>query len=193
MKKTLMIGTATLAMATLPVVGVFAATTQTDTVSITISDNCALAYGATAHTNGDGTWSTNTLSATRSNGTVTYNLGKSNFNVVCNNGLGYKVAVKTLNNLTSGSYSIPAYTGATSGSGSAYTASISGWSPIQAPTSGSPTATTTKYKQGDTVKTESATTAGSAFSVYYGVGISATQQAGTYNGTVVYELTKLSS
>ena len=189
MKKALVAGAASLALAAVPVVGVFAATTLTDTISVTVSDNCALSYGSTAHTNGDGTWntSTHTLSATRTNGTVTYNLGKTTMKAVCNNSLGYKVAVKTLNNLTSGSNSIPAY------AGTAYTASVSGWSPIQAPSSGTPTGTSTKYKQGDTVKTESAVTAGTEFSVYYGVGISSTQAAGTYSGTVVYELTKLSS
>jgi len=187
MKKALVAGAASLALAAVPVVGVFAATTLTDTISVTVSDNCALSYGSTAHTAGDGTWSSNTLSATRTNGTVTYNLGKTTMKAVCNNSLGYKVAVKTLNNLTSGSNSIPAY------AGTAYTASVSGWSPIQAPSSGTPTGTSTKYKQGDTVKTESAVTAGTEFSVYYGVGISSTQAAGTYSGTVVYELTKLSS
>lgn len=188
MRKTLAIGATTLVTATLPVVGVFAATTQTDTVSVTISDNCALSYGGTAHAAGDGTWSSNTLSATRSSGSVTYNLGKTNFNVKCNNAAGYKVTVKTLNNLaTSGGATIPAYTG------TAYTASVSGWSPIEAPSSGNPTATSTKYKAGDTLKTESAPTASTNFSVFYGVGISGTQQAGSYSGTVVYELTKLTS
>ena len=94
--------------------------------------------------------------------------------------------------MTSGSNSIPAYTGASSGAGSAYTASVSGWSPI-IDSGSAPTASSTKYKQGDTVKTESAVTAGTSFSVYYGVGINSTQAAGTYSGTVVYELTKLSS
>ena len=192
MKKTLMIGATSLVVASLPVFGVFAATTQTDTISITISDNCALSYNSTAHTNGDGTWSTNKLSATRTNGTVSYNLGKTNFKVVCNNGLGYKVAVKTLNDLISGSYSIPAYTGASSGAGSAYTASQSGWSPI-IDSGSAPSASSTKYKQGDTVKTESSPVNGSTFSVYYGAGVTSTQQAGTYEGTVTYELTKLSS
>jgi len=192
MKKALVAGAASLALAAVPVVGVFAATTLTDTISVTVSDNCALSYGSTAHTAGDGTWSSNTLSATRTNGTVTYNLGKTTMKAVCNNSLGYKVAVKTLNNLTSGSNSIPAYTGASSGAGSAYTASVSGWSPI-IDSGSAPTASSTKYKQGDTVKTESAVTAGTSFSVYYGVGINSTQAAGTYSGTVVYELTKLSS
>lgn len=191
MRKTLLVGAASLAVSAVSAVGVYAATTQTDTLSITVSDNCALSYGSTAHNNGDGSWSSNTLSATRTAGTVTYNLGKTNFGVVCNNGSGYKVAVKTLNNLSTGTYTIPAYTGAASGSGSAYTASQSGWSPIAAPSSGTPSATTTKYKQGDTVNTASAVTSSTTFSLYYGVGVSTTQQAGTYTGTVVYELTKL--
>lgn len=192
MKKLLAVGGLSLAMAALPATMVLAATTtsQTDIITITVSDNCELSRGSTAHNNGDGTWSSNTLSATRTNGTVTYNLGKSNFSVKCNNKLGYKVTVATSDLTLSGdsTVKIPAYTG------TAYSGSVSGWSPIQ--DSGStPTASTTKYKSGDTVKTESTTVNGSTFSVYYGVGISSTQAAGTYTNAsaAVYTLTKLTS
>ena len=60
MKKSLIAGAgvAALAMAAFPFAGgVFADADLTDTLSIQVSDNCALTYKSTAHTNGSGTWS----------------------------------------------------------------------------------------------------------------------------------------
>ena len=198
MKKTLIAGMASLALAVVPVASVFAdASTYTDTVQVTVSDGCTsassftrAAYSSggvtnnTSHKNGtDGTWSTtantDTLSATRSNGTVTYALGSSQFKVICNNAGGYKVTVATTS-LTgpTGTTAIP--------NNSTFSASVSGWAPMSAASSSA-----TKYTNGSTVKTESTTTAGTTFEVFYGVGISATQAAGTYTGTATYSLTKL--
>lgn len=186
MKKGIVTGSvAALALTVLPVASVFA--TEVDTVNVTVSPSCTLARQAyasggvtnnTSHMNGtDGTWSTtageNKLSATRANGTVTTGLGTSQFKVVCNNASGYKVTVATTA-LTSGSLSIPSNT--------SYSASASGWSPI---------VDTEKIANGGTVRTESATTAGTTFEVGYGVGISATQAAGTYSGTATYTLATL--
>ena len=186
MKKSLVVGTAvSLALAGVPVLGAFAS--ETDTVTVTVSASCTFARQAyssggvtnnTSHKNGtDGTWSTtagnNTLSATRSNGTVTTALGTSQFKVICNNSAGYKVTVATTA-LTSGSLSIPSNT--------TYSASVSGWSPLVG---------TTKQANGATVKTESTTTSGTTFEVGYGVGISTTQAAGTYSGTATYTLATL--
>ena len=197
MKKIIKMSLAAVALSAVSTAGVFAATSQTDTISVTVSDNCALSRGSTPHNNGAsrGTWSSDTLSVTMTPGTVDYNIGKSNFSVVCNNNSGYKVTVTSMKDLVHSSIStlkIPAYTGASSGAGSAYSASVSGWSPI-ADTGTSPSASTTKYKNGDTVKTESAVTGGSTFSVYYGVGVSGTQAQGTYtaSSTVTYTLAKL--
>ncbi len=197
MKKTIKVGLAAVALSAVSTAGVFAAVSQTDTVSVTVSDNCALSRSSTPHNNGasKGTWSSDTLSVSMTPGTVDYNIGKSNFSVVCNNSGGYKVAITSMKDLVHSSIStlkIPAYTGAASGAGAAYSASVSGWSPI-ADTGSTPTASTTKYKNGDTVKTESAVTGGSTFSVYYGVGVSGTQAQGTYTAasTVTYTLSKL--
>lgn len=202
-KKVLVGSIASLALAMVPMMGVFAATTQTDTISVTIGDNCALsrkaftnggASGNTTHINGtDGTWSTDTLSATRSNSTVTTALGGSQYNVVCNNVAGYKVtvAVSKLSYTVSGTEkaNIPANTN--------YSASASGWSPLTGCTVGSSSPYTfscssaTKVANGATVSTASSATAGTSFIMGYGVGISSTQAAGTYSGTAVYTLTKL--
>ena len=125
MKKIVKIGALSLALSALPVVVAFAlTTTQTDTINITVSDNCEVLRQSTAHSNGSGTWSTNTLSATMTNGTVSHNLGKSNFYVRCNNNAGYKVVV-TLTDLThtgTSSLKIPA--------SKTYSASSSGWAPL---------------------------------------------------------------
>ena len=186
MKKRLVAGAmVSLALAGVPVLGAFAS--ETDTVTVTVSASCTFARQAyssggvtnnTSHKNGtDGTWSTtagnNTLSATRSNGTVTTALGTSQFKVICNNSAGYKVTVATTA-LTSGTLSIPSNT--------TYSASVSGWSPLVG---------TTKQANGATVKTESTTTSGTTFEVGYGVGISTTQAAGTYSGTATYTLATL--
>ena len=195
-KKVLVGSIASLVLAAIPVLSSFAATTQTDTLTVTVSAACQLSRASTAHNNGAtrGTWSGDTLSVTMGVATVDYNVGKSNFNVVCNNLTGYKVTVTTkdLAHTTQSGAKIPAYTGASSGAGSAYTASQAGWSPI-ADTGSTPTASTTKYKSGDTVKTSSTYTSGTAFSVYYGVGIGATQVAGTYtvSDAAVYTCTML--
>ena len=186
MKNIIKIGALSLALSAFPVVGAFAlTTTQTDTITITVSDNCEVLRQSTAHNNGAGTWSTNTLSATMTNGTVSHNLGKSNFYVRCNNSAGYKVVV-TLTDLThtgTSSLKIPA--------SKTYSASSSGWAPLDGSGSSAPTTNSGAYASGDTVKTESAPTATSNFSVYYGAGISSTQQQGTYTGTATYTLSKL--
>lgn len=186
MKKLLVTGAAAAALAVMPVVSVFAAN-PVDTVSVTINESCTFtreAYSSggvtnnTSHKNGTGgTWSTtantDTLSATMTNGSTQANLGSSQFKVVCNHATGYKVTVATTS-LGTGTTAIPNNT--------TYSAEVSGWSPV----SGS-----TKLTNGSTVKTESTTTAGTTFEVSYGVGISRTQQAGTYSGTATYSLTNI--
>lgn len=187
-KKLVAAGMVAVALAVVPVLGAFAS--EIDTVSVTVSASCTLARenyasgGVTnnqSHKNGaDGAWSTtagdNTLNTTRTNGTVTTSLGTSQFKVVCNNNAGYKVTVGTTSLSVSGGSQTPIPNNTT------YSATVSGWSPI---------VETVKKVNNDTVKTESTTTAGTIFEVGYGVGISATQAAGTYTGTATYTLATL--
>ena len=183
MKRKIMIGTIAATLAVLPTTGVFAATSVTDSLSITVSNNCAI---TSAHTNGasKGTWDGNTLSATFTPGTVDYNIGKTTLTITCNYASGYKVTVATgdLTNSSSSSYKIPAYTG------TSYSASVTGWAPANGSTSSA-----TKYKSGDTVKSQSAQVTGATVDVYYGAGVSGTQAAGTYtnNSAAVYTLSSL--
>ncbi|MBR3132093.1 hypothetical protein IKG33_01630 [Candidatus Saccharibacteria bacterium] len=180
MKKKIAVGLAAVALAAVPMLNVMAiGESFTDTIVITINDTCVFARQSTAHTNGDGTWGTgttaDTLSATRTNGTLTNNLGASNFTVSCNHPTGYKVTVATTSLVhgTTNSITIP--------NNKTYTNSVSGWSPANAKTG-----TITKYVNGDTVKSSSSPVNSSTFVIYYGVGISTTQAAGTYTGTATY-------
>ncbi|MBR3132094.1 hypothetical protein IKG33_01635 [Candidatus Saccharibacteria bacterium] len=191
MKKKIAVGLAAVALAAVPMLNVMAiGESFTDTIVITINESCELtrkAYASggvtnnTSHKNGtDGTWSTtantNTLSATRANGTTTYSLGSSQFNMVCNHATGYKVTVATTSLVhgTDSTLTIPFST-------SALSTSSSGWIVSSAASSSG-----TRYANGGTVKTASSPTAGTSFEVFYGVGISTTQTAGTYTGTATY-------
>lgn len=116
MKKIAIAG-ASVALAAMPLVGVFAEDnlTQTDTLRITISDVCSLGYtseGQTptvdvptpTHANGDGSWGTeataNTLSKNMITGTNTQNLGKTTLAVYCNNENGYSITASGAGSLT---------------------------------------------------------------------------------------------
>ena len=182
MRKVIAAGLVSVAVAVLPVASSFAATSVTDVLSITVDDSCSISASSRSNTGGDGTWTGNTLSANRTVGSVSYNLGSTTFSVTCNDPDGYMVTVAT-QNLMSGSNSIPAY------SGTAYSASVSGWAPANGSTSSA-----TKYKNGDVVDDGTGIVAnGRTFTIYYGVGISPTHQAGTYtsNSAAVYTLTKI--
>lgn len=199
MKKALIAGVASLALAAMPVVASFA-DEVVDTITVNVSPSCTLSRleyqsggvaNNTSHKNGtessksiSGAWSTkageDTLAISAVNGSVSENLGNSQFKVVCNNQKGYDVTVETT-----------ALTGATSQltipNNTTYSASVSGWSPIivagQGVTAG------TKLVDGGTVSTLSnATTAGATVEVKYGVGISSTQAADTYTGTATYKI-----
>ncbi len=186
MKKVLTLGAASLAVAAMPVVGVFAAdtTTQTDTLSVTIDQACTIS--SATHTDGSGTWSSTsgdaTLSATMIAGNYNTAFGQTSLNIFCNDTDGWTVSVVTPD-LASGSDTIPfsgtAITGATT-SGYSLTASGTGANGVLA-------------KSGDTIATNSSETknAGDTFTVTYGIAVADGQAAGTYTGNVVYTLTNL--
>lgn len=198
MKKALIAGTVSLAVAAMPVVGVFAAdvTTQTDKLSVTIGATCTFknvgTEGAPAYvthangTSGIGTWSSDTLAGAMTNGSNTDNFGTTTFAVVCNNTTGWKVT-NTTADLVSGTNKISPNAG--------HSATVSGysWTVSQADGTG---LTIPNGKQGagtEVARLEDATTdaAGKSFTVTYGVGVSQSQAAGTYTGDVVYTLATL--
>lgn len=134
MKKSLIAASASaVALATIPVVGVFAedVTSTTDNLQITINKICSLGYedaGASidvagvTRANGAGTWTnpgeatatgsvaaSDTLSKTMSNGTSTDNLGTTTLGVYCNNENGYTITTTEAGSLTD-TTSVPAVT-----------------------------------------------------------------------------------
>lgn len=190
MKKAIIAGATSAVLAAMPVMGVFAATGDgattgssqyTDNLSVKIDTACTFAREAytsgglennASHKNGQGTWATDTLSATLTNSSLS-TLGSSNFKIVCNNTAGHQIVVTTTG-LTSGDNSIPNNT--------TYTNAISGWSPVYEGT---------KLTNNSVVISENTTTDNTTFEVSYGIGISSTQQAGTYTGTAVYTFSQL--
>ena len=125
MKKSIIAaGAASVALAAMPVVGVFAAPTlsHTDTILLTVSSVCTLGTvtngvpddgtDATTHADGTratnpGTWGndpsaeagtaahTNTLSETIAAGTTDANMGSTTFTVRCNNAGGYELQARS--------------------------------------------------------------------------------------------------
>ena len=189
--KKLAIAASSVALAAMPVLGVFAegattgASSYTDTLSVKIDTACTFARQAyatggvennTSHKNGSGTWATDTLSATVSNSSLTA-LGSSQFKIVCNNTDGYSVTVAN-SGLTSGDDTIP--------NNNTYTDAVSGWSPVFNSTKLVGDTTTPA-----TVKSVDTTTDGDTFEVSYSVGVSSTQAAGTYGGTATYTFAQL--
>ena len=129
MKKSIIAaGAASVALAAMPVVGAFAAstttTTQVDTLIINITAVCQFGYnddpGGTptidvtdmSHAPGSGTWGNNssanpgdldhpdTLSKTMLTGTQTQDLGSTRLGVYCNNENGYKITASGAGALT---------------------------------------------------------------------------------------------
>lgn len=108
MKKTIIAGVASAVLAAMPVVGVFAADTDTekvDTLRLTIDNACTFErISGSEHASTVGTWGDddnsetvtddpNTLFATVANDESYDALGTSSFTVTCNNQYGYTVSV----------------------------------------------------------------------------------------------------
>ena len=218
MNKKLIAGASSAVLAAMPVLGVFATQGDgnlVDTIKVGISESCSISRVAVdvennkaPHTAGTGdnagTWGANgqgadTLSGSIANGGVANNYGSSTFNVICNHSTGYAVnAVATaLNNATS-TASIPL--------NASFDATHSGWAYKVSTKEDSmkvykPAATAGEF---DEVVTPASTwlddatnaklVAGTApinngeFTVTYGVGIDATQQADNYSGTITYTI-----
>lgn len=152
--KKLAIAGASVALAAMPVVGVFAAdnTTQTDTLQITITKVCSFGHqdpasGADAGSvinvaapshgaGGAGMWSENTLSKTMSTATATTDeggqLGTTILNVYCNDEQGYSITTSTesAKGTTTGELSLPSGNTNTNSIpvNASFSAASSGWS-----------------------------------------------------------------
>lgn len=166
MKKKLIIGVASLALATAPVVSAFAATTASDTVQVTVSIACDITGGGTK----TGTASTSSV----------ISITGSTFHGNCNAPKGYTIALSSATDLTNSSsstYKIP-YTS------SAPTAGTAGWtvyngSNIMTTAGANPIASTSASDRG---------TGTDATAPTYKVAITNTQAAGTYSGTATFTI-----
>ena len=189
MKKALIAGAASLAVAAMPVVGVMAAgQTQTDTITVSLSQSCE--FSAATHADGSssiGSWTGDTLSGTLTNGSTTDDYGSTTMTVVCNNQAGWQVTVAaaSLQGGVSKQSIAP---------NASYSATQTGyaWVVSQTPDNGLTIPEGKQASNGQVASLASTTdTAGKSFTVTYGVGISETQAADTYTGDVVYTLATL--
>ena len=200
MKKTLIAGAAaTVAMAAMPMAGVFAVD-FTDQIIVRINDTCALTRDTAnnGHTDGSGTgagvWGAvegiaetgnDTLFGVVANGVQVQNFGSSKFHVECNNLGGWRVTANpsSLSAATSGNPAI---------SNGVITGSDSAWS--YTPSKGEDTDNTFTVGSVNAAtvakQTVATTTAGKDFTIQYGVRISETQPADTYTGTIEYTFAK---
>ena len=175
MKKSIVAGAASLVLAAMPVVGVFAANPAAvvDTLTVTVNESCTF-----EHATGNSGSFTKSMAA----GALDDNFGSSEFTVACNNGKGYTIGAVFTSLTDSGHPSVSAIaysaTTPTAGSGT-WTATVN--SSNIAATGGSIADTSTQDPA-----------AGSTYTVNYTVSTHNDQAQGTYTGTATYTLTQKS-
>lgn len=195
MKKSLIAaGAASLAVAAMPIVGVFAADgtmTQTDTVVVTVDTACSLATSNTTNAN---------YTATIANGAARAGenpIAGSTLTVTCNDNGGWQISAVGAGTGTSVAH-MDASTEADDDipTGTTLDGTVSGWAFKVAGNAGS--AVQGSYDNYSEVPTtavvvaknaaSAATTTTATVTASYGVSISPTQEAGTYTGKVTYTL-----
>lgn len=201
-KKLIAAGAASLAVAAMPVVGVFAdgdITSVTDTLEITVNATC------TFNTDDSAVASDTTYSATVANGAVASlsNGSAHKFNVFCNDTDGWNVTAGAPSNLTPPAahttnghaitYQDTAIPTAASGTKEgAWTATVSG-SFTSAELSGINTVSNVNYidDEGGIIATETSSTDASTFTVTYAAYVGTETAADVYTGTIGYTLAAL--
>ena len=192
--KKLAIAGASLALAAMPVVGVFAADgtlTQTDTVKVTIDSACSL---ATSNTSGAD------YTATIANGAFNTNIAGSTFTITCNDTGGWKLNAIGAGTATGDVTKMDASTNTDSddiATGTTLDGTVSNWA-FKVAKGGDDAANITVTEgytnfsaipSSATKIAQGTSTAGkSTITATYGVGISSTQSAGDYTGKVQYTL-----
>lgn len=196
MKKIAIAG-ASLALAAMPVVGVFAAddTDVQDTIRVTVNSSCTFRASGTGTL--DGTYTANGANGQTVNPS-TSGEGVTNvhtFNVFCNNNKGYTVTA-TAHDLTNADSADPAITDVfaykadlsglttTSGWHAQFANATSGVTPNQLGDSAEGTATGTIITRSNSTTQ----TAGDAWTATYTAKIGSETKAGNYEGTITYNL-----
>lgn len=208
MKKALIAGAASIALAAMPVVGVFADDpisvghngSLTDNFEVTIERSCSMSRKSGAeHTAGTGAdsaskaWNTPyALSDTLSLGAVTagaiYSLGSSTFTVICNGTSGYQV------NAVATNFAGPSSEDNINATDSAISAVPTGSSVWTAVSSVDNTfVTSTDNENPDVVASSDDPTDndGEDFTMTYTLGLKDGQASGSYTGSVAYTLVDL--
>ena len=177
MKKTIIAGAASVALAAMPVVGVFAAdpAAVTDTLQITVNESCSF----DRVDGGSGATIQKTMTASG----VDDNFGSNSFKAQCNNAKGYTVT---------GSFTSITATGATAityGTTTPDASHLGIWTAYKS------TATAGNIENGASILNTSAAdpAAGTSFSVTYKVSLHDNQEQGNYSGTATYTLAQKTS
>lgn len=195
MKKSLIAaGVASLAVAAMPIAGIFAADgtlSQTDTVKVTVDSNCSL---ATSNTGGAD------YAATITNGSYNDAITGSTFTITCNDTGGWKLNAIGAGTATGDVTKMDASTNVDSddiATGTTLDGSVSNWA-FKVAKGGDDVANITitegytnfsAVPSSATKIAQGTSTAGkSTVAATYGVGISSTQSAGNYTGKMTYTL-----
>ena len=185
MKKSIIAaGASAVALAAMPVVGVFAAdvTSQVDTLDITIDATCTMA--SVSHAPSSGVWTGNTLAKTVTAGALNENIGSTSFNIICNNQTGWNVSATAtvLTGKTTTSQNIPLGTPEANVAAWNYVSSTS-TEGVTAGVTGNTTSATKVASASDTTGNS-----GDAFTVTYNVSTDNALSAQIYEGTITYTL-----
>lgn len=214
MKKSIIAaGAASVALAAMPVVGVFATpdtSVITDNISVKLDSTCSLTRAGASGT--DGTWTpgspattaAGTYSVASMDAGSTANLGTSTFTVVCNDttaGHNLKVQATGLTGATAGEYIDYDGTSAVAAGTSSWNITISdvdgfgtGDAGTVKPAEGLLDVTYNNhtgsaYLYGSASATSKNPVSAATFKAAYNVGTTTTQAADTYTGSAVYTLT----
>ena len=199
MKKAIIAGASAAVLAAMPVMGVFAEGSVQDTIKVGIDETCQIALAASgAHTNGSGenagAWGTeataNVLSGTIANGGVANNYGSTTMVITCNHSTGYAVSAAATA-LTAANAEVSEGVKATIPLNASFSGTSSGWAykvsaKTDAMTTNASNWTDTASNSG--LITGDAPISNANFTVMYGVGLSATQPADNYTGTITYTI-----
>lgn len=169
MKKTLIAGAASITLAAMPVMGVFAATSVIDEITANVSDTCTL-----NRTAGQGVYATTLLKDS-----VSENFATSTFTATCNfdpSGNDLEVTA-SFSSLDSGADSIPYL-------GTDLVAGTAGWTAFV----GDRAATAVPLSNNGKLIDATAVDTSQVATVWYSVATDTNQNAGSYKGYATYTL-----
>ena len=181
MKKILAISIASLGLAVMPVAGVFAdnPAALTDTINLTVSENCTLTRQVSA--TGDYVTTATTYSQSMNPGTTKNDFGTSVLKVICNNKNGFSVTADFSN--FSGTGSAISYSSAAP----VTTAGAATWTAVK----GTSTSTTYITNNSAVLSGNGVTDAsGTTQQVTYKVATATNQAKGAYSATATNTLTQ---